>query len=303
MPGQEIDQGPGLVTDVFDLGRRPLEHDRHVRVGDQRPLEAGDDMDLRPLHVDLDDVDTGDVGQEVVESQGLDLDHLLGVAETGQGVGADGADTRVAGEVLTQVELQFRRLGPRGALPRGDVAVIAVDDHVAKEQLRQARVRFHGDHGALATDETGGQKGEVSDVGADVDEDLARLKSALQPFRDVRLPQAVEDEPGGEQGIAGVDQHLRSPAGGHQRRVVAEVDGSVGVAVEPGQPRLDGVEPSVQVVESERSAHPSGRPRQVRVAHGPIIVGSVARLRAWRVPPSPRCDRPKPCNGRRRRAS
>ena len=86
-----------------------------------------------------------DVGQEVVEPDRLHLDDLLGVAQPGQGVGSDGAHARVAGEVPPHVELQLRRLRPRGPVPRRDVGVEPVDDDVALEQLGQTGVGLDGD--------------------------------------------------------------------------------------------------------------------------------------------------------------
>ena len=107
MTVQEVDQRTGIIADVVDLGGRPLEHDGHGRVGHQSLLEPGEDVDLRPLDVDLHDVDAWEIGQEVVERQGLHLDDLLSVAQAGQSVGPDGPDARVAGEVLTEVQLEL----------------------------------------------------------------------------------------------------------------------------------------------------------------------------------------------------
>src|SRR5665213_2806612 len=109
-----MEEGGGVVTDVHDLRRRPLEDDGDGRVGGQDPGEAREDVNLGPLDVDLHDVDAREVGQEVVEADGLDLDDLLRIAQAAKGVGADGADARIAGEVVAHVQFQFGRLRPGG---------------------------------------------------------------------------------------------------------------------------------------------------------------------------------------------
>ena len=62
-------------------GGRPLEDDGDSGIGGQDPGQAGEDLDLGPFHVDFQDVDPGEVGQEVVEPDGLDLDDLFAVAQ------------------------------------------------------------------------------------------------------------------------------------------------------------------------------------------------------------------------------
>ncbi len=124
----------------------------------------------------------------------------------------------IAGEVLPHVELQIRGLRPCGALPGRGVPVAPVDDDVPAQELGQAGMGLHGDHLPLRADQASGQEGEVADVGTDVHEDLTGPEFGLQPTRDMRFPQTVEDEPGGDHGVACVDDHLRPPPGGHQAR-------------------------------------------------------------------------------------
>src|SRR5262249_24154426 len=110
-----------------------------------------------------------------------------------------------------------------GPMPSRDVVLHPVDYDVATKRVGQRRMGFDHKDSAISADELAAKQSEVADVGANIDEDLARPEGSLQPAGHGGLPKTIKQEPWRQEGVPSINQHLAPPASSHEGRVIPEV--------------------------------------------------------------------------------
>ena len=142
---EEVHERLGLVADALHERRRPLEHDRDRGARPQGAGEAGEGLELGPLDVHLEHVDRRQPDEQVVDGRRLATATIASVSPRRSSASWPMAPTLEAPEKLRRwCSCNVRGARPGGAVPRGDVAVEPVHDHVASQQLGQAGVGFDG---------------------------------------------------------------------------------------------------------------------------------------------------------------
>src|SRR6185503_13677274 len=128
---------------------------------------AGDDVELSPLDVDLDEV--GIERHQIVERRHA---HRLGAGHLRiHAVGIEAVD---GAEIAADVQVAHVLGAPGGDRVDGDVGEAVARDVLAQDR-EVVRRRLDGDDVPGGTDEAGGIDGVVADVRADVDRATSRL--------------------------------------------------------------------------------------------------------------------------------